>query len=430
MSIQGLRPALLCLSFLSLAGASPCLTSLDGSLVACFNQSTGQLLSLSLPPSATPYKFTSGGTELENAVRSGSVTVSVTPTLITVSQEWAFLPPAPPGSSAQVLDSFAPSPTSIAWDVRVSAPAGSAAWSVPIATRLAVDPSTYAASKLWAPWDRGSASSFPTKWVDPLQPSDTLPFGWWDGCYVLGSGGTAGGCDVVVAPLVTLLSSDPAAPGGGDTGVTLALSPADLPLDVVLSTRGSDPANASLAFTRSHARLGGGAPTLALHMDLVGHAGDWRASLGWSTRTYPKYWEPVHPEVSLSCSGLGSYSYFGDSPGDSLGPYLPALEAMAYGVNWDLSGRWFPYQGMFLPPVGQGDTWLNDAEGTQPRANVTFAGIGAWYRQMASAGYLDLSCELKAPTHATFAPPFLTTPLGHFSRHPTPPPLPFPQISI
>jgi len=47
--------------------------------------------------------------------------------------------------------------------------------------------------------------------------------------------------------------------------------------------------------------------------------------------------------------------------------------------------------GQFLPPVAPGVAWLNDPEGSQPRANVTFASIGAWYRQMADAGFVDLS---------------------------------------
>ena len=45
---------------------------------------------------------------------------------------------------------------------------------------------------------------------------------------------------------------------------------------------------------------------------------------------------------------------------------------MGYALNWDLSGRFFPYAGQFLPPVQPGDVWLNDGEGTQPRANVSF----------------------------------------------------------
>ena len=311
---------------------------------------------------------------------------------MTVSQAWAFLPPAPPGTGAIVLDTFTPAPTSIAWDVLVSPlAAGSPAWGVPIVTHLGVAQSTYASSKVWAPWDRDSQSSFPGSWVDPLAPSDALPSGWWDGCYVLGSFITAGKCDVVVAPHVALLS---AAPGAADAGVTLTLSPADLPLDVLLTITGSDPANASLAFARSHARVGGSAPPLHLHMDLLGHPADWRASLAWATQQYAAYWEPENAAASQSCGGLGSYSYYGDVPAvDSLAPYSAALEAMSYSVNWDLSGRYFPYMGMFLPPVGEGEVWLNDQEGTQPRANISFASIGAWYRTMADAGFLDLSCE-------------------------------------
>ena len=61
---------------------------------------------------------------------------------------------------------------------------------------------------------------------------------------------------------------------------------------------------------------------------------------------------------------------------------------MAYKVNWDLSGRFFPYMGMFLPPVAPGVEWLNDPEGSQPRANVSFESIGSWYRQMANNGTL------------------------------------------
>ena len=318
-----------------------CLTALDGSLTACLDAASGSLASLAASGSPLPFALSSGGTELQNAQRAGNATVTASPAGVSVRQAWAFLPPAPPGSGAVVLDAFSPAPTSIAWDVTVTAlAAGAPAWSVPIVTGLHVTPATLGRSKVWAPWDRGSARAFPGAWVDPLQPSDALPSGWWDGCYVLGSGGTAGDCDIVVAPHVALLS---AAPGAADAGVTLSLSPRDLPLDVKLTLQGSDPANASLAFARAHARIGGAAPPLALRMDLVGHAADWRASLAWATRQYAEFWEPVNADAAASCGGLGSYSYFGDNPAtDSLAPYASSLQAMAYSVNWDLSGRYFP----------------------------------------------------------------------------------------
>ena len=45
----------------------------------------------------------------------------------------------------------------------------------------------------------------------------------------------------------------------------------------------------------------------------------------------------------------------------------PKYEAMGYGLNWDLSGRFFPYMGQFLPPVSSGTPWANDRMGTQVR---------------------------------------------------------------
>lgn len=47
--------------------------------------------------------------------------------------------------------------------------------------------------------------------------------------------------------------------------------------------------------------------------------------------------------------------------------------------------------GMFLPPVAESEVWLNDPEGTQPRANITFASIGEQYRAMEAQGFVDLS---------------------------------------
>lgn len=60
-------------------------------------------------------------------------------------------------------------------------------------------------------------------------------------------------------------------------------------------------------------------------------------------------------------------------------------------VNWDLSGRFFPYMGQFLPPVEPGDMWLNDVEGTQPRANVSFGIIDEYYGRIQSQGFNTLS---------------------------------------
>ena len=64
---------------------------------------------------------------------------------------------------------------------------------------------------------------------------------------------------------------------------------------------------------------------------------------------------------------------------------------MGFTLNWDLSGRFFPYAGQFLPPVQPGDSWLNDGEGSQKRANTSFESIDAYYAQMQAEGWAGLS---------------------------------------
>eukprot|EP01047_Picozoa_sp_COSAG01_P077440 COSAG01_NODE_13951_length_1515_cov_1.260593_1_plen_148_part_10 len=54
-------------------------------------------------------------------------------------------------------------------------------------------------------------------------------------------------------------------------------------------------------------------------------------------------------------------------------------------------GRFFPYAGQFLPPVEPGERWLNDGEGTQPRANCSFGSIDEFYGRIQSQGFSTLS---------------------------------------
>lgn len=47
--------------------------------------------------------------------------------------------------------------------------------------------------------------------------------------------------------------------------------------------------------------------------------------------------------------------------------------------------------GQFLPPVKPGEVWLNDAEGTQVRANVTFAIINDYYSRLRAENFSTFS---------------------------------------
>jgi hypothetical protein len=388
-----LAAALSCAATATAASSSPlCLSALDASLTLCVDASLGTVVSFTPGQSPSTPLVVNASTFLQDSALVPAATTVVQPngpstSPVVVTRTYTFTPgpDVPPGAGAVVQETYSSAPTSVHCAVTVDGTT-TQPWSVPIATTVAFGLPASQTLKLWAPWDRGSANGWKTSWVDPLQPSDVLPGGWWDGNYRLGSSrGDAG--DYIVAPFATVLAADPwGAPSGGDVGLSLHLSPTDFPADIWLFTNGSE--EGSFTFRRTHHRIKkdrAGGP-VSLDLDYVAHTSDWRDALAWSTRAQAPYWDPVNSDVFACCAGTGSYSSY-------LGPLNASyeLDAMDYAVNWDLSGRFFPWMGMFLPPVLPGQSWPNDAEGSQPRANVTFEIIGAFYREMLAAGYTDLS---------------------------------------
>jgi hypothetical protein len=360
---------------------SVCVMSSDSSLTVCVDVITGYITSL-CPLSLstrTPWLTQNTTTLLGNGSYSvGTPIVTRLPNnTITVVRKWVFGGGSPVGSGATVIETLSPRATSVRWHVNVLGDSVEP-WSVPIVTCLYFGLNASLGLKAWAPWDRGSVNGWSETWVDPLLPSDSLPGGWWNGIYRVGNA-RDGRSDFVVAPLATVISADP---DSLDVGVSIHLAPTDIPMDTHFFLEG---ANGGLSFSRAHYRISAITP-IELDIDLVGHQADWRSALAWSVAAWPTYWEPHNPEVFTTSAGTGSYSYWLGSL-DQTPPYTE----MAYKTNWDLSGRFFPYMGMFLPPVLPGEEWLNDAEGSQPRANVTFEIIGAWYRKMADAGFIDYS---------------------------------------
>ena len=120
--------------------------------------------------------------------------------------------------------------------------------------------------------------------------------------------------------------------------------------------------------------------------DLVPHRDAcFRPGLAWSVQQYPRFWMPTFAKAR-QFDGLGSYSSFlGDLTS-------PKWKQMAYHVNWDLSGRFFPYMGMFLPPMSSSSaTWQNDPEGTQKHQNVSLDSIDSYYARVQLQGFSTLS---------------------------------------
>ncbi|MCZ7544940.1 MAG: hypothetical protein M5R40_16090 [Anaerolineae bacterium] len=179
-------------------------------------------------------------------------------------------------------------------------------------------------------------------WIDPLVP---IPFADLSLAY--------GGIDkdrrrlgymadeTFSVPIVSVLDRN------GEAGFSLVQSPEDLLLDLRLSIG----ANGEISYTREYHRIALPTQPVRFSLDLVAHEGDWRAGLGWMAERYPQYFEPAVPTV-YDLDGGGAYSsYEGDLDVD-------LYRRMNFRVNWKATFD-FPYMGMFLPPVEDGEQWIS-----------------------------------------------------------------------
>lgn len=186
-----------------------------------------------------------------------------------------------------------------------------------------------------------------------------------------------------------MLSLPPSSAGPTDAALGIHLDPANAPLDVYFmtsATSGRDPmgdsppglAPSSFVLRQRTARLScpadgsssSPAASYSFSWDIVPHRSDPRDALRWEVSPgspNAAYWRPHGGrEAAQRASGLGTYSsYFAV-------PNATVAEDQGVRVGWDLSGRFFPYMGMFLPPVeSDEEQWHNDPEGTQAPANVS-----------------------------------------------------------
>jgi hypothetical protein len=250
------------------------------------------------------------------------------------------------GRHVTLIERFRPTPDSIRWEIEIHG--DGAPWSVPIETRLVwPDP---ASAKTWTSWGDSRPGDGPgfegasrlTGWEDPLVPK---PFQALDLSY--GTLGEDNGVErrAISIPLVTVLDARE------DVGLTLALSPEDL----ILSMRLRITPSGEMVFARSNYRLGGGR-IFRFAMDLTTHPADWRSGLGWMVARYPEYFNPPNPRAH-EIAGCGAYTaYFGDLD-------AAKMLKMGFRVNWKASFD-YPYMGMFLPPVGDDEPWIDDKNTT------------------------------------------------------------------
>jgi hypothetical protein len=253
------------------------------------------------------------------------------------------------GRKCVVTDKFSPEKDRVRWEVELRST--NAPWSAPILTEIEWPQPESA--KIWAAWQdpidpQPTAASEVMAWNDPLVPQPFSTRVWNYGRSQKGDFAEVTGGELMTLPVVSvLLPSD-------DLGLSLVESPEDTIIDMQLSVtwRGS------LAFRRHDLRLGGGKP-VRLTLDLIAHAADWRAPLGWMAREYSDYFDPPNSKVE-TMAGCGAYT------GEEKPVDVERLRRMALKTVWKLSDD-YAYMGMFLPPVATADeSWERTSDAGDP----------------------------------------------------------------
>ncbi|MBI4892934.1 MAG: hypothetical protein HY821_20085 [Acidobacteria bacterium] len=240
---------------------------------------------------------------------------------------------------ARVTERFSAGRNSIRWEVEIRG--DGAPWTAPVHTRIGYPAA--AGTKFWTAWSDPVAppDGKPLKkWSDPLRlrPPETRRL-WYGAPYFTYGQPGIGFCpfsgDLLAMPIASYF--EPAR----DFGLSVVLSPEGEWFDLTLDTT----AQGQSDFARHYHRLGGGA-VMRFALDLAVHEADWRGGLRWMAERYPQWFEPKLA-FAHELSGTSAYSAT-EAPFDA-----GKMKRMAFRTNWKASFD-FPYMGMFLPPVDEG----------------------------------------------------------------------------
>ena len=311
------------------------------------------------------------------------------------------------GGAATVLvtDVYAPAESSVTWtsSFEVTAAAGAAlpAFTVPLGASLrpvsGADPLA-----LWTTWTRGCVDNGADGSVDgrarpapgarapgmcfgsgpwqepfspialPAAPAALFRLGSRDFGAVFSQFGDHVD-DSFTVPLVTLLRA------ADDFGLTLLLSAEEPLLELLLRADGN-----VVDFARLLRRLGPAATTapVTVTMHVRAHAADWRPALQLLLDAQPRLVLPHATNVS-DFDGLGGYSW--EAPINKT-----YADSVGFSTNWELSGTFMPYDGLFAPYQ---DQWLNlgPINAGLPQYNVTYARIAQFDESVRAAGLNSLS---------------------------------------
>jgi hypothetical protein len=164
-----------------------------------------------------------------------------------------------------------------------------------------------------------------------------------------------------------------------DFGLTLLLSAEEPLLELLLRAEGN-----VVDFARLLRRLGPAATTapVAVTMHLRAHAADWRPALQLLLDEHPRLVQP-HAAGASGFDGLGGYSW--QAPVNRT-----YADSVGFRTNWELSGTFMPYDGLFAPYQ---DEWLNlgPINAGLPQYNVTYGRIDDFDASVQAAGLNSLT---------------------------------------
>jgi hypothetical protein len=300
-----------------------------------------------------------------------------------------------------LYESFFPTKDSVRWEMRLDG--HGAAWSTAIETHLEF--SRPAEKKFWTAWgdpepDDPQMKTEPwpdvfykslkwfeakdgPKWGDPLVLTAFRDRTFYYGSVYYQYARSASYWympifnDTFCIPLATVVDEE------NDVGMSLALSPEDVLLDMTMDTT----AAGGIKFSRLFRRISEQNP-VDFAMDLTAHEPDWRGGLRWMTERYPEYF---HPPLA-SAGELGGTAAYSTFEGDL---DVEKFKRMALTVNWKMASD-FPYVGMWMPPVPDGEKWTRlKPWSDEPKLFIgPFASVpqmAAYSRKMRQAGFYVLN---------------------------------------
>jgi hypothetical protein len=386
-------------AFLCAHAAPINVTTSDRSTVVVLDDATGALLAVGAPDGRLIALDAAGSGALLGFPAGAGCAPLPTPAevgsaggALHVARNFSCTPTSNPGSAlVLVTDTFANDGAAIRWTsdfaVLSTSPPG-LIFTVPLGAGLA--PAAAEAGTplaLWSTWTRGCVQNAGEQvgmclgsgaWREPFSalslpaPVTLYRLGNLDfNSEIMKAIGPAV-ADSFTVPLATLMRAS------DDLGVTLLVSPRDPILDLLLRVE-----NASIAFLRLFQRLDPGASAaLSVTMYLRAHAADWRPALALYQDEFPEFVFPKNVDADV-VDGLGGYSWqapLNKSYADSVG----------FATNWELSGTFMPYDGLFAPYQEQ---WLNlgPINAGLPQYNVSFERINAFDESVQAAGLNSLT---------------------------------------